>query len=150
MPVMNLKDDQEVRSYPVQELRAAGTSDVEMTEVDMQNYEGVFLCCKFGAITASAVTSVKAQQDTVTGMGSAADLLGTGQTVADSDDDLWFVIHLVKPLERFVRMVVDRGTQNAVIEAAVAIKYRGKKAPITQGATIGGIETHVSPSEGTA
>lgn len=129
---------------------AGGTSDIETTEVDMEGWESVMWICQFGAITGSAVTSVKAQQDTVTGMGSAADLEGTGQTVADDDDDTAFVLNLVKPQERFVRLVVARATQNAVVESVVAIKYNGKAAPVTQGATIGGSETTVSPAEGTA
>ena len=126
----------------------AGTSDINSSEIDMQNFESVLFIVTFGVITATAVTSIKAQQDTVTGMAGAADLAGTAQTIADSDDEKVFYISVVKPLERFVRLVVDRGTANAVC-SAVAIQSGAKKAPVTHGSNVAG-ESHYSPIEGTA
>ena len=127
---------------------AAGTSDIDANSVDMQNFESVMFIVTFGAITATAVTSVKAQQSTddVT----FADLLGTAQTVADTDDNLAFIVDIVKPEERYVKPYIDRGTANAVVESIVAIQYGPRKGPTTNGATVGGSETHVSPVEGTA
>jgi hypothetical protein len=127
---------------------AAGTSDIDPNAVDMQNFESVMFIIIFGTITSTAVTSVKAQQsdDDVT----FNDLIGTAQTVADDDDDLAFIIDIVKPEERYVKPFVDRGTANAVVESIIAIQYGPRKAPTTNGATIGGSETHVSPIEGTA
>jgi hypothetical protein len=130
---------------------AAGTTAVDPTAVDMQNFESVMFIVQFGTITASAVTSVKAQQSSDNGSSDAfADLEGTGQTVADTDDDLAFIIDIVNPQERYVKPYVSRGTANAVIESITAIQYGSRKMPVTQGATVGGIETHVSPDEGTA
>lgn len=130
---------------------AAGLTAIDPTAVDMQNYESVMFIVTFGAITASAVTSVKAQQSSDNGSSDAfADLAGTAQTVADTDDNLAFIIDIVRPGERYVKPYVSRGTANAVVESIIAIQYGARKAPVTQGATIGGIETHVSPSEGTA
>lgn len=129
----------------------AGTTNINCTEIDMLGYEGVLFIVQFGAITAGAATTIKAQQDTATGMGSAADLEGTAVTVADDDDDQAAWIDLYKPRERFVRCVITRATQNSVVESAIAIQYKGKKAPITHDATtILGGETHISPAEGTA
>ena len=103
----------------------------------------------FGVITGSAVTSIKAQQDTASGMGTAADLEGTGQTIADDDDEKTFYIDLYKPEERYVRLVVPRATQNAVVSSAIYIQYGSSKAPVTHGTNVTG-ELHVSPDEGTA
>ena len=128
---------------------AAGTTDIEGSEIDMANFEGVMFLITFGAITGSAVTSVKAQQDTATGMASAADLEGTSQAVADTDDGDTFVIDVFRPLERFVRCYVDRATQNAVVANALAIQYGGRVKPTTNGSTVNK-ELHVSPAEGTA
>ena len=41
---------------------AAGTSDINSSSVDMQGYDAVEFVVLFGAIVATAVTSVKAQQ----------------------------------------------------------------------------------------
>ena len=128
---------------------AAGTADINSDEVDTQNWDGVMFIVKFGPIVSGAVTSIKAQQDTVTGMAGAADLAGTGITVADTDDDKLKVLDIFKPRERFVRCVVDRATQNATVNSIVGIRYRGRKFPSTHAAEVAG-EKHASPAEGTA
>lgn len=127
---------------------AAATTDIDADSVDMRNFESVMFIVTFGTITATAVTSIKAQQSSDNS--SFVDLAGTAQTVADDDDNLAFIIDIVKPAERYVKPYVDRGTANAVIESIIAIQYGPRKAPVTNGATIGGSETHVSPAEGTA
>lgn len=128
---------------------AAGTSDIDGATLDMSGYEGVLVAVTMGAITGSAVTSIKMQQDTASGMGTAADLEGTSQTIADDDDGKIFYINLHKPRERYVRLVVDRATQNAVVASAVYYQYGATTVPTTHGANVSG-ESHVSPAEGTA
>jgi hypothetical protein len=127
----------------------AGTTDIEGNIVDMSGFENLLIGVTFGVITGSAVTSIKAQQDTASAMGTAQDLLGTGQTIADDDDEKTFYIDLVKPRERYVRLVVVRATQNAVVASATYLQYNGRKAPVSHGTNVSG-ETHVSPAEGTA
>lgn len=133
---------------------AAGTTDVEPSNgIDTQGYQGVMFLIEFGAITAGAVTSVKAQQSSVVdGTGDTfADIEGTAQTVAADDDDQVFIIDVRNPGERYVRAVVDRGTQNAEVDSIVAILYGADKMPTTHdAATVGGAELHISPGEGTA
>jgi len=127
----------------------AAASDLNGTILDMQGYDGVLVIVRMGAITASAVTSVKMQQDTASGGGTMADLTGTGITVADDDDDQTFFIDLVKPQERYVRVVVERATQNAVVASANYIQYIARDTNITQGTGVTG-EVHITPIEGTA
>jgi hypothetical protein len=127
---------------------AAGTSAINGTSIDMSGYEGVCFVVQFGAITAGAVTSIKLQQDTVTGFGSAADIEGTAQTIADTDDDKVFYIDIKRPREDFVRLVVSRATQNATC-SAMAYLYRGRTFPVTHGTNVAG-ETFSGPAEGTA
>lgn len=129
---------------------AAGTSDLTSGAVDMQGFESArFLYC-LGTITSGAVTSIKAQQCDTTG-GSYADLLGTSVTVADTDDNKVVSLEIVQPLERFLKVVIDRGTQNAVVESLVVILSGSKELPIADDSTtVVGSEVHVSPIEGTA
>jgi len=128
---------------------AAGSSDINGTTLDMSGYEGVLILVRFGAITSGAVTGIRAQQDSDSAMGTAADLLGSAQTVADSDDEKDFYIDLYRPAERYVRLVVDRATQNAVVAGAIYIQYGAKKAPPTHGTAVSG-ELLVGVAEGTA
>jgi len=129
---------------------AAGTTDINSSVIDMQNYEGVMFIVAFGAITAGAVTSIKAQQGAQSDLSDAADLEGTGVTVGDDDDNKVFYLDVYRPRERYVRCVVDRGTQNAVVDGIIAIQYGPKKMPTTHDSSTVEGESHVSPAEGTA
>ncbi len=80
-----------------------------------------------------------------------ADLEGTDVAIADDDDNKLAVLDVYRPQERYVRLVVNRATQNAVIDGVIALQYKGRKAPVTHDVTtVAGAELHVSPDEGTA
>ena len=128
---------------------AAATTDITSDAVDTANCEGVLFIVSFGAIVTNAVTSIKVQQCDTSG-GSYTDLLGTAQTVADDKDDTTFYVDIYRPKEQFLKLVVDRGTQNATVSAIIAIKYGCANRPTTQGTAVTGGETHSSPAEGTA
>lgn len=128
---------------------AAGTDDINGATLDMAGFEGVLIEVTFGAITAGAATSIKAQQGAASNLSDAADLAGTAQTIADDDDGQIFYIDLYRPTERYVRVVVDRGTQNAVVASATYLQYGAHDQPVSHGATVSG-ELHISPAEGTA
>ena len=140
---MNLSKN--VKITPVLAYAAAGTGTNNGTEIDMQDFEGVMFVG--GAIgTANAGNYYKVQQDTATGMASAADLEGTKVTPGDNGDDICLDIY--RPQERFVRIVRVRGASSTA-GAVLAIQYGPKKAPTSHASTVDS-ETHVSPDEGTA
>lgn len=146
---MNLSKNCKISSAVTPTAGAAGTSAISGTILDMSGYEGVLVMVRMGAITSGAVTSIKMQQDTDSAGGTMADLEGTSQSIADTDDDEIFYIDLFRPQERYVRLYVSRATQNAVVASAEYIQYGPKAAPVTQPTGTNG-ETHVSPAEGTA
>lgn len=129
----------------------AGTSDVECSSVDMAGYEYVSFLAAFGTITTNAVTSVKIQQSSDDGVADGwSDLEGTGLTVADSYDSKCVMAEVRRPTKRYVRCVVDRGTQNAVVDLVLAFQYGATESPATQPASVAADEQNVSPAEGTA
>jgi hypothetical protein len=146
---MNLSKNTKISSAVTPTAGAAAQSAIEGTILDMSGYEGVLVIVRMGAITAGAATSIKMQQGAAAAMGDAADLEGTSQTVGDGDDGEIFYIDLYKPTERYVRLYVSRGTQDAAVASAEYIQYGPKAAPVTQPTGTNG-ETHVSPAEGTA
>lgn len=146
---MNLSKNVKLSSAVTPTAGAAGTTDINGSILDMQGFEGVMMIVRMGAITSGAVTSIKMQQDTDSAGGTMADLAGTAQTIADTEGGKIFYSDLYKPAERYVRLVVDRGTQNAVVASAEYIQYGAHLAPTTHGTDVSG-ETHVSPAEGTA
>lgn len=130
---------------------AAGTTAVNGAIIDMLGYEGVIWVVRFGALTATQVTTLKAQHDDAAGGGTMADLVGTLSTaLADTDSGKALALDVFRPNKRYVRCVVGRGTANAVIEGGFAILYGGTTRPATQAATIISQEIHVSPITGTA
>jgi len=148
---MNLGKNVKISTAVTPTEGVAGAAAIEGTVLDMANYEGVLMVARFGAITENAVTSVKAQQGAESDLNDAADLLGTGITVADSDDGQIFIIDLYRPRERYVRLYVSRATQNAVVAEAHYVQYSPRKGPVTQNvADAVTYELHVSPAEGTA
>lgn len=131
---------------------AAGTSAQTSSAIDMQGFDGVKIYSAFGAITSGAATSVKVQQSSDNASADAyADLLGTSVTVADDDDNQVVVHDIYRPKERYLKVVISRATQNAVIDGIIAVLYGASKMPTTDdSSTVVGRETHVSPAEGTA
>ena len=127
---------------------AAGTSDQNSSSVDMKSFDAVTFVVGFGAITASAVTSIKIQGSDDDS--SFSDLAGTAISVADSDDNKVVLAEINCPQQRYIRCVVDRGTQNAVIDFAVALQSKANAAPVTQSSTVLGSEFHQAPAAGTA
>ena len=129
---------------------AAGQTDQNGSIIDTANYEGVVFIAALGTLAAGAVTALKAQMGNESNLSDAADLAGTAQSIADTDDNKLLVLDIHRPAERYVRAVVTRGTADATIDGVIAILYGPRVLPVTQDSTVAGIETHVSPEEGTA
>jgi hypothetical protein len=109
---------------------AAASTDISGAIVDLAGYNGLQAIVTFGAITSGAVTSIKMQVSDNSALSDAADVTGLSVTVADDDDGKVFVLDLVKPLKRYARVVVDRATQDAVVEQGTYIRYGAKDMPV--------------------
>jgi hypothetical protein len=130
---------------------ATGTTDINGSVIDMQGFDSVTFIVGFGTINASAVTSIKAQQGAASDLSDAADLAGTSITVADDDDNQIVALEVVSPRERYVRVVVDRGTQHCVVDFGIALLSCAGVEPVTHDSTtVIGSECHLAPAEGTA
>jgi len=127
---------------------AAGQTTVDSSSVDMQGFAGAEFLVSFGAISAGALTSIKLQGSADDSVWS--DLEGTGQTVADVDDNQIFVLDAGRLQHRYLRCVVSRGTQNAELDGIVALQYDADEEPVTHDvATVGGSEHNHAPPIGT-
>ena len=143
----NFAKDHKISQCSTVTAGAAGTTDISATSVDMLGFEQVTFVVPIGAIVSDAVTSIKAQGSSDNS--SFSDLAGTSQTIADTDDDKTFYVNVVKPSYRYVRLVVDRGTQDATVGGIIAIQSNPKTLPVSHGTSVSG-ETHISPAAGTA
>ncbi len=130
---------------------AAGVTDQNSSIVDMKGFEGVRFIALFGALTATQVTQIKVQQDTDAAGGTMADLAGTNTgPLADGDGNKMLVTEIVRPRERYVRCVVDRGTANAVIDGVIAELFGPGTEPVTKDSSVAFQEVSLAPAEGTA
>lgn len=109
---------------------AAGTTAINGTHVDMQGWDNVVFVCLMGTLTATQVTNLQAQNGALANDSDQANITGA-QTpnAADGDSNKALVLEVVRPLLRYVRPVVNRGTANAVIDGVIAIQYSGDKLP---------------------
>jgi hypothetical protein len=114
--------------------------------VDMQDYEGVAFVLVTANTEAGAYT-LKAQQDSDSAFGTAADLLGTSTALTSSGSlNKVGVLDIKTPQEQYVRSIVTvPNLTSAQGVAVIAIRYGAKKLPVSNTG-----EYHVSPAEGTA
>ena len=130
---------------------ASGTADREGAIIDMAGFDWILAVVTCAAVHNSATYSIKMQQGAAAAMGDAADLAGTGITIAGDDDDQMFAIALIKPRERYVRLYVDKDASNACAESAIYILGGGRTLPkLVNFADEVTLEVHESPAEGTA
>jgi len=130
---------------------AAGTGTTTSSVLDMSGFGAVTFYVAIGAITAGGSVTVKAQQAAVNGSPETfADLAGTSIAWTDSDDSKIAILEIDQPAERYVRVVVTRSTQNAVIDLGLAFQHEAYSEPVTQSSSILSSEYHLQPAEGTA
>lgn len=131
---------------------AAGQGTTNTTGVAIDNLEGVMFVASIGAIVGGGTVDMKLQGSDDDGSGDPySDLEGTAATqLDDTGDNKLLVIEIKRPRKRFVRAVIVTATANGTIDSVVAYKYGKSKMPVVQGATVGSLEIHASPKEGTA
>ena len=129
---------------------AAGTSDINGATLNLDGHRAVTAMVKFGTIAATAVTSLKWQGSENNSTWS--DLEGTSITVAADDDNKMFITALNLPLQRYLRIVVDRGTANATVLSAWYVLDRAAFTGVSgeDSSSLGSRELHSSPNFGTA
>ena len=120
---------------------AAGATDSASSVIDTAGFENVTFITAFGAITAGAVTGVKAQQGDAADGSDMADIPEAAASVADDDDNKLVVLEVIRPPKRYVRHVVTRKTQNAVIDDVVAVLSGPRKLPPPVDSTVASVTT---------
>lgn len=111
-----------VKITKVSDAAGAATSDVTSTHVDMAGWDGVLFLTSYGTPAANNLMHVETGDDS--GDSDMADLSGGEVDLAGtSDEDQW--LDVLRPRERYVRVVAQRGT-SSTLENIWAIQYRGK------------------------
>lgn len=128
---------------------AAGTTVQKAAGVDMSAHSNVVFDVGFGAITATAVTSIKLQHSADDVDGNYVDVLGSNIAVPDTASNKMYSIEAVRPQKQWVRVVITRGTANAVIDGVFATRGNPRRVPTTHGTTVGATNVLIEPASGT-
>lgn len=131
----------------IQALKSADNESLTGAGVDMAGYDGVLFVA--GALEGEALDfSMKAQQDSASGFGTAADLLGTATAFSTTIPAKGLaVLEISRPEERYVRPIITVPNAGAATPTfCIAIQYGARSLPVTNT----GSELHVTPAEGTA
>ncbi|GAI70511.1 unnamed protein product [marine sediment metagenome] len=130
---------------------AAGQTVQPTSIIDMKEFDGIVFLALFGSITTGALTSMKAQQGKEDDMSDAADLEGSEIDIADDKGDQALILDIFRPQERYLKAIISRDTQDAIIDGVIAIQYGADYMPTVHDvATIAGTKFLLSPAEGTA
>ncbi len=131
---------------------AAGVTPIVCTPVDMSGFENVTFYAILGALTATQLTSLKAQAS----LDNAAtdpysDIAGTNTGPAlDTDGGKLLLLDIHRPQKRYVQAVVNRATANAVIQSVVAVLSSASNNAPTPDATVSAQKVLNSPTAGPA
>ena len=138
--------NEETKVIRVINATAAGSTPINGTVIDMQNWDGVRFIAALGALTATQVTNLKAQQGAAANGSDAADIVGavTGNA-ADGDSNKVLLLDVCEPTGRYVRCVLGRATALAVVDGVTAEQYRGRTSGFAQDATVSQVKTLKAP-----
>lgn len=137
-----------VKTTRVSNAVAAGTSLITSSAISQVGFRNVAWEVLLGAITSGAVTSVEIHQSADDSTYTAVE--DSNQVIADTDDNGILRIELLDTQEIYYKCLVNRTTQNAVIDGIVCHQSGAKAVPITNPATtIGNLQLQ-SPIAGTA
>lgn len=108
-----------------------GTTAVDTSIIDMQDWDGVCFIACLGSVTDGSVLQLAIQENTANQTSGMAQPTGaiTASVTASSNSNAVLVADIYRPLKRYVRAELTRTTQNAAVDSIVAIQYRGRVVP---------------------
>jgi hypothetical protein len=132
-------------------ITAGSTNVTSLSGVDTRGFVGVMFIALLGTLTATQVTSLRAQGSSDDGSTDAyADLAGSSTgNAADADSNKLLILDIYKPKERWVKPIIARATANAVVTSIIAILYNAAEEPVPVTAAISRRKTIASPANGT-
>jgi hypothetical protein len=113
---------------------AAGTTDIDCTSVDMQGFDSVRFIALFGTATTTHQTRLVVRQSADNS--TFSNPIQTGPLMADGDSNRMLIAEIAAPGERYVRVTVDRGTANIVIDGVIAELFNAARVPVVQDASV--------------
>ncbi|MDN5871536.1 MAG: hypothetical protein L0H73_12535 [Nitrococcus sp.] len=129
---------------------AAGQTAVASDVVDTLGYDGVTFIVAVTDMADTGVLTATAQGGAQSDGSDAADYTAavatyTATGAADGDAKL-LAVEVFRPIHRYVRLNVVRGTANSALDCIIALLSKPAEAPVTQGADVLDSASEVSPA----
>lgn len=133
-------------------IAAANNTDGNTDILDMAGWDGVVFIAPLTDSVSGGVATLTVEQNTAnsnTGMAALSGAVATATSAANDDlNDKLLIVEVHKPRERYVQAVRTSATQNIAFGNVIAIRYTGRKAPITDHSSVLDSALAVSPAEG--
>lgn len=133
-------------------ISVAANTDANSDRLDMSGWDGVMFIQPVEDSVATGVATLKVEQNTAdsdTGMAALSDATATATCAVHDDlNGKLLIVDVYQPTKRYVQGVVTSATANIAFGTMIAIQYRGKKAPVTQGSTVLDSAFVAGPAEG--
>lgn len=119
---------------------AANNTDDNSSRFDMAGYDGILFVTTITDSVQNGVATLTVEANTAdsdSGMAAISGAVAT-KTCAVTDDinGTLLIVDVYRPLKRYVQGVRTSSAANIAFGEIHAIRYQGKKAPVTQGATV--------------
>lgn len=137
---------QDVKITRVANAAAAGTTAVTGTSVDCATFGAATFYAMLGAITAGGSGNLKVQQSDAAATGFT-DLAGASASYTDADGNRVLVVEVNQPRKRYLRPVVTRSAENAVVDGVLAMQSQAHAEPVTHGSTVVAPVLVLAPAE---
>lgn len=132
----------------VENAASAGTSTLTSDVVDVKHFDGCTFIALLGDVTDTAALELVVQHgDAADGSDAADTTTSAAFTAGASDaDNKLLAVEIIRPVKRYVRAKLVRGTANAVVDGIVAVVTDPHSVPTTADATVIGSAVGASPA----
>ena len=130
---------------------AASDTDQNSDRLDMSGWDGVVFIVPITDSVATGVATVTVEQNTSdsdTGMAALSGAVATATCAVNDDlNNKLLIVDVFRPQERYVQAAVTSGTANIAFGNTLAIRYKGRKFPVTAAASVAQQTVVASPAE---
>lgn len=117
---------------------AANSTDANSSRLDMAGWDGVVFLTTITDSVATGVATLKVEASLTNADGGMAAVTGATATATCAvNDDLngkLLIVDVFRPQRRYVQGVRTSATANIAFGECVAVRYRGRKSPVSQNA----------------
>ena len=127
-------------SYGGAAVANANNTDDNSTRFDMAGWDGIMFFTTITDCAQNGVATLTIEANTADADAGMVAITGAAATDTSANNDdlngMLLIVDVYRPLKRYVQGVRTSGVANIAFGEIHAIRYRGSKRPVVQGATV--------------